>query len=253
MEVVAAFEPQRLFFRNIRKGQKETRVIRVDGKRAGEVELGEVKSSSPAVAVEPIEQDGKPALRVTFTAPEQEGRFSARVTAASGLDKPKQLRLYVAAQVTGDLVVDKRYVIFPRFDAADPPEQQLEVRSLAGEPFRITKVEDPAGAVEGSASQQNGKWLVELKLTRAPAGARGNLQLHTDRADQKVLRLNYHVRHRKPRVQRPGRRSSAGKRRLIKLQPGGKPRIQLDAAKARKRLPLKLRRGDRAAETDPKR
>ena len=200
VEVLLAFAPDRVFFRNVAKGTIKTDVVGLQGEKAGQAKLSEPTSSKPDFKAELTTKDGKQALKVTFTAPDREGRHSAQVSVKTGLDKPAELKLHVMAQVTGDLVPDRNYAIFSPFKPDNPPKFTLQVSSLTKKPFKIKNVVDPTGAVRGVASKKDGGWNVELTLTKAAGTPRGKIQLHTDRTDQPKLLINSSVRGANPRV-----------------------------------------------------
>lgn len=247
VKVLVAFEPNRIFFRNVAKGSTETEVVTLTGEKAGEAKLSEPVASRPDFKPKLTTKDGKPAVEVTFTAPDKEGRHSAQVTVKTGLDKPAELKLHVMAQVTGDLVPDRNYAIFAPFNDKKPSTFSLNIKSLAGKPFKILKVVDPSGAVRGEAKRVAGIWKVDLTLTKAPGTPRGKLQIHTDRADQRQLLINYSVRggnRRLPANLRKvgGRGSHAAKPTLIPVGKGSKGtplRLKLDPKKRRIQRPVR--------------
>jgi len=194
VKVLLAFQPDRVFFRNAAKGTSQSEVVVLSGELAEKAKLSEPTSSKPEFKAELTKKDDQKAVKITFTAPEQEGRHSAQVTVKTGLDKPAELTLHAMAQVTGDLVPDRNYAIFAPFNKDNPPKFSLKVRSLTSKPFKIEKVVDPSGAVTGVASKKDGAWDVELTLTKATGTPRGKVELHTDRADQRQLVVNYSVR-----------------------------------------------------------
>ncbi len=263
VEVLADFQPRRVFFRNVAKGTTQTQTVEVVGKLADKVKLSKVSSAKPEEWKVEVEQaDGKQRLKITFTAPNKEGRFSSQVSAQTGLDKPAEIKLSVSAQVTGDLVADKSYVMFTTFNEKNPPKHTVSVQSLSGAPFKVTKVEDTAGHVSGTFSKAEKDWKVELTLTRKPEIPRGKIQIHTDRADQRILSLNYSVRGSRQRLPANLRRLS-GKAggtikqplfpaRLAKPHKPGKAPASMRTNPRIRKLPLKIKRSPTTATTPPK-
>ncbi len=247
VQVLVSFEPDRVFFRNVAKGSTESEVVVLAGEKADKVKLSDPVSSRPEVKAELTTKDGKQAVKISFTAPDKEGRHSAQVTVKTGLEKPAELRLHVMAQVTGDLVPDRNYAIFAPFKADKPSTFSLNVKSLTGKPFKILKVVDPAGSVKGVAKKADGGWKVDLTLTKAPGTPRGKIQIHTDRADQRQLLVNYSVRggsrHMPPNLRKIGTHGAPGQKpTLVPTGKGSKGtplRLKLNPSTRRIQRPIK--------------
>lgn len=245
VEVVAGFQPDRIFFRDVAKGATVDQTVELVGEKAGQIKLDSLSIDKPdEVRAEPVQVDGKPALKVTFKAPGTIGRFTANITAKTGLDKPEQLTLMVIAEVTGDLVLDRNYALFAPFDEKNPPRFTVSVRSLSNKPFRITKVVDPLGAVEAKTTQAKDNWQVDLILKSQPKSTRGKLELHTDRADQPVLALSYNVRGQAGSLPRNIQVGRDGKRTLLpagaKLPERTQAPLRLAPSPSTRPLPLKV-------------
>lgn len=256
VQVLVAFKPDRVFFRQVAKGATQSEVISLEGEKAAQAKLSEPASSKPEFKAVLTELEGKQALKVSFTAPAKEGRHSAQVTVKTGLDKPEQLTVHVMAQVTGDLVPDRNYAVFAPYKADNPPKFAIQVKSLSKKPFKIKKVFDPSGAVTGKASQKDGVWSVELTLAKPSGTPRGKIQLHTDRADQPQLLVNYTVRGSNQRMP-PGVRNVGGptgkvKPTLIPSGAGGKGtpiRLQLNPGTRKMQRPLQPAPSTRSSTT----
>ncbi len=200
VKILAAFQPDRLFFKNAIKGSTKVQTVSLVGEKAKEIKLSDIKSTKPEVTAELVDKDGESGLKVTLKAPEKEGRFSALVTAKTGLKKPDELRLFVSAQVTGDLVPDRNYVLFSPFNKDHHPQFTLKIRSLSAKPFKITKITDPQGVVTGKPTPKGKDWEVVLTLSKEAKVPRGKLQIATNRSDQPVLNINYSIRASHPRT-----------------------------------------------------
>lgn len=244
VEVVAGFEPQRINLKHVPVGETVTQTAKVTGKDIDKLEISDLTSSRDDLKAELIEEDGRQAVKITLTAKDKPGRFSARVTAKTNLDKPDKIQLFVYGHISQDLVVDRSYVFFPTVVdqkngglltralgtvAAPLIEKKrtakVKVSSLSGKPFRITGVTDPEGAVLGTVDRQGEDWYVHLMLVSPPQGARGKVKLHTDRDDQEVVEVRYSAR--RPRgIRRPGRTGGKPKK-LRRIRPTLlKPTIQ---------------------------
>ena len=224
VEMLAGFEPQRINLKHVAVGETVTQTARLAGKAADKLRISELHSSRDDLKAELFEEDGRQAVKITLTAADKPGRFSARVTAKTNLEKPDKIQLFVW-HISQDLVVDRSYVFFPTtldenggdlftraMDTVSAPllenkrTVKLKVSSLSGKPFRITDVTDPEGAVVGTADHQGEDWFVHLMLVSAPQGTRGKVMLHTDRNDQEVVEVRYSARRSKrpPRATGPG-------------------------------------------------
>lgn len=195
VEVMASLTPDRLFFANMLKGSTDSKTVELTGKIADKIKLDKIVSSKPEeLKAELLNEDGKQKIKVTLIAPAKEGRFSARLTAQTGVEEPKELTLMVSAQITGDLVTDKSFAQFGQWDEKSKPNFSLTLKSLGGKPFQVKKVVDAAGIVEGAAKKVEQGWKIDLTLTKNPPTQRGIVQVHTDRADQPIVSVNYSVR-----------------------------------------------------------
>jgi hypothetical protein len=265
VEVIAAFEPDRLNLKNIAKGESVTHTVKLAGRDASKLKITELVSSKPEeLTAELVTEEGKPAVKVTFKAGDKAGRISARVTGKTNLKNPKEILLYVYGQVTEDLVPERPYVFFPGHAGAGADSLlaqsnailiapfkmknqaiKLKVSSLAGKPFELTGVEDPQGNVIGTARKENDEWHVFLMLAKKPKNPRGIIRILTDRDDQPAIEVRYNARTslrpvpaRPPMgVQpvRPGKRPP-----IIRPKPGGQGIRQIP--NPQKVKPLRLQR-----------
>ena len=114
VEVIAAFDPDRLNLKNIAKGETVSQTVKLSGRETDKLKITELVSSKPEeLTAELIEEEGKPAVKVTFKASDKAGRISARVTGKTNLKAPKEIFLYIYGQVTEDLVAERPFVLFP--------------------------------------------------------------------------------------------------------------------------------------------
>ncbi len=214
VEVIAAFEPDRLNLNNVPKGETVTQTIRLTGQKVDQLKITELVSSKPdELTAELIEEDGKPAVKVTYRAPDKAGRISARVTGKTNLKAPREILLLVFGQVSEDLVAQRPHIFFPGQagqDTGSPIARttsiltaplkrrnhavKVRVSSLSGQPFEITGVEDPEGNVVGTALKKNDEWEVLLMLTKKPKSPRGIVKILTDREDQPTIEVRYNAR-----------------------------------------------------------
>jgi len=202
VEVLLAFQPQRLFLGPLREGSSRTEVVAVSGSRLADFEPGAVQIDKPErLSARWLEGAGAPRLELTFSAGAERGRQAARLEVATGLAQPDRIALTVSARVTGDLVAGRSYVLFAPYAEEDEAVVRGDVRSLSNKAFEVTGIEDPAAAVEGTAERIDGGWRISLHLSRQPEQRRGRVLVRTDRADQPELAIAYHVR--APRGQRP--------------------------------------------------
>lgn len=223
IEVLADLSTARLYLREVLKGTTRTELVGLEGSKLEDLMPGDPVSNAPdRLSGTWIEQDGQRKLKVTFTAGEKTGRFSGRLTMATGMDDPKELTLTVNALVTGDLVADRSHLTFGPYRQEHTPAFEVGLRSLSGKPFRVKSVEDPGGAVTGRAEQSDAGWRISLRLTEAPAQPRGRIRITTDRADQAVIELTYLVRGGQPT--RPG--EGLGKLKTLRKPP--RPSLKLD-------------------------
>jgi len=239
VEVIVAFEPDRLSLKNIAKGETVTRTVKFGGKEVDKLKISELVSSKPEeLTAELITEEGKPAVKITYKAGDKAGRISARVTGKTNLKKPKEIFLYVHGQVSEDLVAERPFIFFPSHASAGADSLlsetasiltapfkmktrsvRLKVSSLAGKPFEITGIEDPQGNVIGTARKENNEWLVFLMLTKRPKNPRGIVRILTDREDQPAVEVRYNTRV----TLRPA--PPRGKPRITPVHTGKKPPI----------------------------
>jgi len=194
VEVMLGFDPQRLRIR-IKKGAREKKLVRIVGKLAAGVKLTEVKSNKPErVAVRLVEVEGKPQLEVSVNAGAKEGRISALVQAKTNIKTPPKLSLFVWVEVSADIVAVPRRVFLRRPKAGKPSPRRISLYSHDKKPFSITRVEDPAGAVEARAKRDSPhRWHVELLLKKGVVARGGKLKIHTSRSDQRVIEVSYQL------------------------------------------------------------
>jgi hypothetical protein len=224
VEVFAAFDPDRLNLKNVAKGETISKTIKLAGQKVDKLKISELVSSKPdELTAELIEEEGKPAVKVTFKAGDQARRISARLTGKTNLKTPKEIFLHVYGQVSEDLVAERPFVFFAgqageatgsllaqTASILTAPFKtrnravKLKVSSLAGEPFEITGVEDPQGNVIGTAMKENDQWQIFLMLAKQPKSPRGIVRILTDRDDQPAIEVRYNARTSgRPRPARP--------------------------------------------------
>jgi hypothetical protein len=234
--VVAGFEPDRLDLRNILKGSEQSQTVKVVAKDPQALKLSEITSSAPEqVTAELGEEQGQKILKVKIKAGETAGRLSARITAKTNLEAPKEVQLFVYGNISNDLVVDRNFVFFSgtveqkpqavleRVHAAlleplvNPKNTTLlKVTSLGEKPFEVKGVEDPSGTVLGVARRVDQEWQVLLTVYQTPSAPRGMVKILTDRPDQATIEVNYSTRN-------PGPAAGTVRPMLEKLQPGTLP------------------------------
>ena len=233
VEVIAAFEPDRLNLKNIAKGETVTRTVKLAGQEADKLKITELVSSKPEeLTAELVTEEGKPAVKITFKAGDQAGRLSARVTGRTNLKNPKEIFLYVYGLVSDDLVAERPFIFFPTHAGSEADSLlsetasivlvpfkmknqavKMKVSSLAGTPFKITGVEDPEGNVIGTAMKNKDEWQVFLMLAKKPKSPRGVIRILTDRDDQPSIEVRYNARSSVRPVPIPARKGiRSGKR-----------------------------------------
>jgi hypothetical protein len=179
-----------------------SRTIKLVGSRAQHLRLSEISTDKPELKAEAIRDKGQYALRITFTAGDREGRFNGRITAKTDLDSPKQIQLNVTAQVVGDLVCNRRFVMFNPYNPSSARQQVIHIKSLSGKPFRISNVTGLPSNMTAKAQPTGKGWNVELSLTGEPGEPRGKFSIQTDREDQPVIHVSYAVREKTPSHQK---------------------------------------------------
>lgn len=196
IEQLAGFQPPRVDLGKVLIGGTATGVAHITAKDPAALHLEGLTSPDPALAVKLIEDGGRPAVQLSFTAPSKPGRFATRVTAKTGIPAAPEIALQVSATVSADLVVDRPFVQFAPIQEGQPsPQAQIKVTSLTGKPFKLRKVEDATGSVEGSIQPADGGgFTVVLKLKKTLTTPRGTLSITTDRADQPALEVSFGVR-----------------------------------------------------------
>jgi len=256
IEVIAGFEPERLNLQNIALGKVIEKEVKIVAKDPKHFKVLEVVSDQPErVTVEP--KPGEPlTYKVTIKAADKPGRFSTRVRAKTNLPAPKEIMLYIYGQVSRDLVVDHPFVFLQQAGSQQAPIvlrpllslsslvkkrspiYTVTVKSLSGKPFRITAVEDPAGAVASRLEKTEQGWKVHLVALGPAAKPRGQLLLKTDRPDQPEIKVHYSVRslHRSGATGRRGFARRPGVVPGAKRQPLPGPSVRRPVLKLAPRL-----------------
>jgi len=194
-ESIASFEPRFVKLGKVKKGTTKKTLTTIIGRDAGKIRIEEISVRNPNVLkVETVGGEGPPVLQVTFFAGEKLRSFSERVTVKTNLATPEFLEFFVSGQVTEDLVTDRDYVILEPRGKGQDTAGEVRVFSLSGEPFQVTGVEDPSGAVSGTLSKKENGWSILLRLARNNATKGGRLRIHTDRKDQENLYIHFGVR-----------------------------------------------------------
>lgn len=214
VEVIAAFEPDRLNLKNIAKGEAVTQTVKLAGQAVDTLKITELVSSKPEeLTAELVTEEGRPAVKVTYKASDKAGRISARLTGKTNLKDPQEIFLYIYGQVSEDLVAERPFVFFAGNAGAGADgvlaetasilvapfkmknqAVKLKVSSLAGKPFEVTGIEDPEGNVIGTAKKENDEWQVLLMLAKKPKTPRGIVRILTDRDDQPAIEVRYNTR-----------------------------------------------------------
>jgi hypothetical protein len=267
VEVIAAFDPDRLNLKNVAKGETVTQTVKLTGREMDKLKIAELVSSKPEeLTAEMITEEGKPAVKVTFKAGDKAGRISGRITGKTNLKTPKEIFLYVYGQISEDLVAERPFVFFPGRAGAKAGSLlaetasimtapfrmrnqavKLKVSSLAGKPFKVTGIEDPQGNVIGTAKKENDEWHVFLMLAKKPKSPRGVVRILTDREDQPAIEVRYNARtslrpapnRMPPGVQpiRPGKRPP-----IIRPKPGAQAIRKVPSVQKVKPLKIKERK-----------
>jgi hypothetical protein len=205
VERIAGFEPNRINLEKVLTGTTTTKTVEIFAKDPEKFQITKLTASDPeSFKAETITENGKPAVKVTFTAGDKEKAFSGRITAETNLSSPKQIDLYVFGKVSSDLVLDKEYAFFNPIDPKNPSTVELRVSSLSAKPFKLTKVEDSSGSIQGTFAKKGKDWLVTLKLIKEPQDPRGKFKLVTDRKDQPRLEVFYVINKPGAKITPPG-------------------------------------------------
>lgn len=213
VEVVAGFDPERLNLGQVKMGTSVSQQVRIVGSQASKMKLGEAVSSHPEQLK--VEKDAADPLKynVTFTAPEKAGSFSGQVKVKTGLEAPEEITLFVFGQVAADIVADRQFAYFSwlpepaagvtalaplaaagKVLSGGDAVVRIKLHSLSGQPFRVSRLEDPEGAVIGQARQVGPEWELALLALKRPSQANGMIRVHLDRTDQPLLEIRYLVR-----------------------------------------------------------
>lgn len=173
----------------VAKGSVATRTVAITAKDPDKLELTNLRSSDPRVKPEIVGTGSQRALKLTLTASDQLGPFTARVVVSTNLAAPHELQLSVSAEVANDLVFMPRAIFIPDPARAAGHDLRLRVYSLAGRPFTIKKANDEAGLVRVTMEKKEKEYHLTIKPLKSAAGAKGVLKLTTDRKDQPVLEV----------------------------------------------------------------
>lgn len=212
MEPIASFEPARINFGRVVAGDKVEQTASFSARFEG-VKLTEVTSSIPEVTARIIEEDGKPALAITFVAPkEATGYKRANLVAKTDHKEIPEVTLPVTAMISPELFASPANLTFVQPPPGKPrPKRAIRVESASGKPFTIVKAVDPAGNVKAIAEKQGALWRINVEPLSYDSPT-GTLELHTDSKDQPKLLITYRIRN--PRKVNP--RATPKKRSPLK-------------------------------------
>ncbi len=243
VEVIAGFEPQRVSFPPVGFGQKLEKEVKLVGSKAAQIKLANITSSKPDVVSMEPKKDTPGVYVVRLAAGSKPGRVSAKITADTGLEAPKQLVLPVFGEVSRDLVMEPRYVSFQvsqqqRGPLLDPLDRLADafanlgalrvvrIRSLSKKPFKVLSVKDEKGLVYAKVEKEGQDWKVHLAALGSDTG-RGELVISTDRSDQPELRLRYSINRYRQRPVPALVRAGGGPRGVLRARPTMIKRLRL--------------------------
>jgi len=84
-------------------------------------------------------------------------------------------------------------VLSPWEPGQPPPEITLRVTSLSGQPFRLTRVVDPSGALRGAVAPEGGGWMIRVVAVEAPRTTEGVLIVETNLPEEPRFALPWVV------------------------------------------------------------
>ncbi len=246
--MLVGFDKSRMDFRAVSKGSSNEAIIKLTGKQLAKLKLSEISSTHPDMlkAVEIKTEDGARALKVTYKAGDKVEFFRAKITAKTNIPKVPELTLAVSARVSEDINAMPASLWFTEAGAKNNKRPGMKtgtrprtfsVTSLSKQAFKITKVEDPTGAVEAKASSTAKGWVVRATMKKQPEKKMGKLIVHTDSKKQPTLEISYRIRSRGPTRGRGPNRMLPGIPGMRKPGPG-KSGFRIDS-KRPGRIPTK--------------
>jgi hypothetical protein len=188
-------EPEFLQLGRVAVGTTRTETVRVKAQSGEAFEITEVIPGDPKrIQATVVRGPEGPSVKVTFDAGTTPGVVTGQMRIRTTHPKAAEVSLAYRAEVAGDLSATPTRIQIPPVREGEPrPPIEVKVVSESGKPFKIVKVEDAAGLIQGKV--QPGKDGVTIALTAGtvPRGTNGTLVLTTNRKDQPTLTVPYFV------------------------------------------------------------
>jgi hypothetical protein len=193
--VQLALSPERTNLRRIGAGTIHEKKLELIGQLAADARILNAQTSDKDRLIATVTPDGK-SVQVKLKAGKRLGRFFGTVSVT--VDKARDKRPITAhfwAQVEGDIALDKHYLYFRPYKKGARNEIVAELRSRSKKPFRVLRAQEKRGNVKIAIKRRGpDRWQLKMRLVRKPVLTRGAILIHTDRAEQKLISVNYGVR-----------------------------------------------------------
>lgn len=193
-----AFDPERLDFGRIKKGEKPERtvVLKTEG---SSVKILEVRSKSRELEIEKNKTEGDSQsfiVRITEELPV--GIFRGRVMARTSSTRNPVVNLAVSARVIGAIDISPTLASFGLLSAPLTDDRVLKVQLVtsSGAPFKLISVASdyPEISAEYVTIEEGRKYQINIKLLKSAVGIiRGRVRVLTDLSDEDQKELSIPV------------------------------------------------------------
>lgn len=189
------FSPDCVSFGEVRRGEAARREIFVPKSDVREVEIQKVSSHSPyfrtAVAQKPDKSGQVVTISLASNAPV--GEIKSEIAILTNHPKDPKVEVPVTASVKGDVDVFPDTLFFGLLKQGAGTQKKLTITNSGDKPLVITDIENPLpNALVRAIPKVEGKeyTLVGTLLTNTPPGyIKGEIAVHTNNADQPVLKV----------------------------------------------------------------
>ena len=226
--VVVGFAKSYVRFGNIRKGEKQTRTVKILAKDPEKLEIGKITTQIPGLTANMVPQTSASGeiLRTVelVLEPERVGQLQGKVIAETNIETHKTISLSVSARVTGDIAASPQRI---QLRPGDPTHvtSKLKVTTAKGS-FKIKRLDEKTGRLKlTQKTVEKGKaYEINVELAEAwtddakPLST--TITIHTDQAEQPTLQVPVYVIGGRRNLRRRGKN-------LVPLQ-----QLQIPGAKA---------------------
>jgi hypothetical protein len=190
-------EPRDISFKQVSKGQTDTREVSIKTAEPGSIKIDGVKIEGAQFELKQVSGDlaTESKWSVKFLGAQELGPTRTSLIVSYTASGPQTLTVPVRATVVGDLMY-QRTVRFVKSQTGEIAPRTIQFKSRTGKPLKISKIEDPDGLLkyEITKAQSDGP---EIVLTvpdpskELDARTPHVLKVHTGSIDEPVAEITY--------------------------------------------------------------